>query len=223
MGMKAEQRFIDIKSAGVAIESRGEGQPEKIVGYAAVFYRSGDPGTEYRFNGFWDNFTERIMPTAFDETIRSDDVRGLYNHDMNMLLGRTASGTMKLSVDSVGLRYEITPPDTEIARSVVAAIKRGDLSGSSFSFIPEDVTFREIKNGDTTDVIREINRAKVFDVGPVVFPAYEATTTGVRAVSDLAEAKASYDAWKKQADGRAAFHRDLTRTQARVLEIQKGY
>ena len=59
--MNSERRFIDLKTASVRIEQRAEGEPSTITGYAAVFYRESDHGTEYKFQGFWDNFTERIM------------------------------------------------------------------------------------------------------------------------------------------------------------------
>lgn len=222
--MPTERRYIDIKAAGVAIEQRTEGEPATIVGYAAVFYRASDPGTEYKFAGFWDDFTERIMPTAFDDALKSDDVRALFNHDPNHILGRSTSGTLKLTVDATGLRYEIAPPDTAMARDLVESIRRGDISGSSFSFIPEELQWREQKGpDDKTIVIREVVRAKLFDVGPVTFPAYESTTTGVRAASDLTEAKSSYEAWKASAANLAAFHRDITRTTARLLEIKNSH
>ncbi|GAF69242.1 unnamed protein product, partial [marine sediment metagenome] len=148
-----------------------------LVGYAAVFYRKGDPATEYEL---WDGVVERVMPGAFDRALREkDDVRGLFNHDRTLLLGRTSSGTMRLSVDQVGLKYAIDVPDTQAGRDVIIVAERGDLSGSSFSFLPDDsggVLWREEEDGD----IRELHSVKLYDVGPVTFPAYEGTTAGVR-------------------------------------------
>ncbi|MCT7656157.1 HK97 family phage prohead protease [Oceanimonas sp. NS1] len=62
-------------------------------------------------------------------------MRALFNHDPNFVLGRTRSGTLALSVDADGLRYEIDPPDTQTVRDLVLApLARGDITGSSFAF-----------------------------------------------------------------------------------------
>lgn len=165
----------------VRLELREDGGPS-IVGYAAVFYRQGEPGTEYRL---WDDVVERIDPQAFSD-IQKNDVRALFNHDANMILGRSTAGTLRLSVDDRGLRYDITPPDTNQAQAVVAAIRRGDITGSSFAFLPTAVRWERADGVD----IRTIQRAQVFDVGPVVYPAYEATSTGVRSSDGAADIRA---------------------------------
>ncbi len=65
----------------------------------------------------------------------NDDVRGLFNHDPNFILGRSAAGTLSLSVDERGLRYDITAPDTQTIRDLVLApMMRGDINQSSFAF-----------------------------------------------------------------------------------------
>ena len=192
-----ERRFLSIRSAPVKIEKRAADQPPRIVGYGAVFYNASDPGTEYRWQGWIGEYRERIMPGCFDRAIREDDVRGLFNHDANCVLGRTSAGTMSLSLDKTGLLYDINPPDTTIGRDVVESIRRGDLTGSSFAFIPTEIRWTELTESDDTILIREIMAAQLFDVGPVTYPAYESSTTGVRAAGDLTEAKRSYEAWKR--------------------------
>lgn len=153
-----------------------EGNASKIVGYASVFYDKNDEGTEFEI---FDGFVERIMPGAFDRAIRErDDVRALFNHAPDNMLGRTEPGTLRLSVDRRGLRYEIDLGNTIIAKDVAEHIKRGDVTGSSFSFT---VTDQETRTEDEID-IREITGVKLFDVGPVTYPAYEATTTDTRAM-----------------------------------------
>ena len=169
--MTIERRFSPRASAPVSIERRADG-PAMIVGYASVFY-DGTPETEYQL---WDGYVERIMPGAFDRAIREDDVRGLFNHDPDHLLGRTLAETLRLSVDQRGLRYEIEPPDTQLGRDLVASIERGDLTGSSFAFTVTDEVWRVVEEVH----IREIEGVRLYDVGPVTYPAYEATTTGLR-------------------------------------------
>lgn len=177
-----ERRTYNAAGCRVGIENREDGQPV-IVGYGAVFYRKDEPGTEFDFLGM---FRERIMPGAFKRALsEKQDVAGLFNHDANEILGRTGSGTMNLSVDKVGLRYEITPPATRA--SIVESIQRGDIHGSSFAFSIRDESWRTVKDGETKHEIREIRDLDLYDTGPVVFPAYMATTTGIRSLDELAE------------------------------------
>src|ERR1700728_2523684 len=105
--MKIQTRFTQSQSKSTRLAKRSDGTSE-ICGYGAVFY-DGTPDTEYPM---WPGAVERIMPGAFDRALREDDVRGLFNHDPNLLLGRTASGTMRLRVDDVGLWYSIDPAMT---------------------------------------------------------------------------------------------------------------
>lgn len=189
-----ERRFTAQARARVALEDRAEGTP-KIVGYAAVYY-DGTPETEFEL---WKGVRERVMPGAFNRALREDDVRGLFNHAADNLLGRTSAETLRLASDSTGLRYEIDPGDTTVARDVKELIRRGDLQGSSFSFNVENERWHE--EGDLE--IREVLGVELFDVGPVTFPAYETTTTGLRSGRDV-EWRASYDAWKATRQAQAA-------------------
>lgn len=169
--------------------TRRENQPTLITGYAAVFYREGDSGTQYRL---WDDFYERIMPGAFDRAINeAHDARGLFNHGRDNLLGRVSARTLRLSVDAVGLRYEIDAPDTTVGRDVLVSIERGDLSGSSFAFLPQRIVW--IEEGDV--LIRQVEDLDLYDVGPVTFPAYESTTTSVRA-ADREQLQREIDTWR---------------------------
>jgi len=157
----------------VEIRQAGEDGPRKIEGYAAVYYR-GEEEQEYRL---FDDMVERIAPGAFDEAIGRDDVRGLFNHDSNIVLARTSSGTMTLSSDDTGLRYsfDIDPEDPDHQR-VSRKIKRGDVDGSSFAF---EVTGEEFERREGV-VYRTITGVKLYDVGPVTFPAYSASTSEMR-------------------------------------------
>lgn len=188
----------------IRIETRAGGK-RTIIGYGAVFHREGDAGTEFRLNS---RAVERIAPTAFERALREkQDVRGLFNHSRDHLLGRVSAGTMRLSADQRGLRYEIDLPDTQVGRDVAASIERGDLTGSSFGFqIAKDgENWSPPIEGQRVRTLVDVN---LFDVGPVVFPAYDGTTTGVRDTSDVMEALASLAAWERQ------------QVEARFAEIQ---
>jgi len=192
-----ERRFI---SDPVVVEKRDNGS--RIVGYAAVFYRAGDPGTEFRMpNGI----TERIMPTAFNER---GDVRALFNHDPSHLLGRLTAGTLKLSVDQRGLKYEIDMPDTSTGRDVSASIQRGDLTGSSFGFVVRKGGQR-FATQDRNE-IRELNNVELLDVGPVTFPAYDGSSVGMRSDGETKEFEQAITEWRREREAVAVRLRLLT-------------
>lgn len=182
-----ERRYIDQQRANVRMEPM-EGGGAKILGVASVFY-DGTPATEYVL---WDDeqgrAVERIMPGAFDAVIAATpDVRGLFNHDPDNILGRTASGTMRLVVGAAGLNYEIDTGATTVAHDVLEHLRRGDVSGSSFSFAipPGGQTWTKTIDEGKIHEIREIVRIDpLYDVGPVTFPAYVATVAVARADAD---------------------------------------
>ena len=100
---------------------------KKLVGYAV------------RWNSLseviWDEFREQFAPGAFKDSLASgSDVRALYEHNYTQLLGRTKSGTLVLSEDDTGLRFELTPPNTQLGNDVLELVERGDISGMSFGF-----------------------------------------------------------------------------------------
>ena len=95
------------------------------------------------------------------------------------MLGRCSAGTLRLSIDDVGLRYEIDPPDTQSGRDCVTSIERGDMTGSSFGFNVTSQAWRDESVDDEQYSIREITGVELFDVSPVTYPAYEGTSTGV--------------------------------------------
>lgn len=140
-----------------------------IRGLAAVFGSITDIG----------GFTEEIAPHAFDDALRTSDVRGLFNHDPNLVLGRSPK-TMKLEVTREGLAYEIR--SLPKSRSDVAeAIERGDVTGSSFSFtVAEGDDTWTSRNGVPHRIINRV--AELFDVGPVTFPAYAASVVSARSL-----------------------------------------
>jgi HK97 family phage prohead protease len=162
--------------AGEIRAKKTEGGPTVLSGYAAVFNR------ETVIDG-WFPFREVILPGCFAEAIKTDDVRFLFNHNADVVLGRTTNGTLRLSEDSIGLHYEndLNPNDPD-AVSVGAKVERGDVSQSSFAFrVDEDEWDEsEVKAGKLP--LRKIVRvAPLFDASCVTYPAYEATTVSARA------------------------------------------
>lgn len=162
-----ERRCVDARFQEMRLNF--DNKSPRIIGYAAVFNQE----TE-----LYPGFREKIAPGAFSESIKNDDVRALINHDPSLILGRNKSNTLKLSEDDHGLKYEIIPPDTQAARDLMVSIKRGDINQSSFGF---NILKRSVEVNDEEDeMIRTIEKAQLFDVSPVTYPAYPSTEVNVR-------------------------------------------
>ena len=147
------------------IEMRADGDATKLTGYAAVFNELSQV--------IFGMFRERIERGAFAGTL-SDDIRALWNHDTGLPLGRTKAGTLKLDEDAHGLRVEIT----QAGRDAVESIKRGDVDQMSFGFDVLEDSWDKDADGM---VIRTLRKIKLYEVSPVVFPAYPQTSISARA------------------------------------------
>lgn len=152
------------------LELRKVGDDVFLDGLGAVYYNAAKPEeTQYRL---WTNVWERMMPGVFDKALsRPDDVRCLFNHNVDVVLGRSVSQTLTLKTDPAGLRFSTKLPNDIDGQRVAEKIRRGDVSGCSISFIADEVVWRE--EGDNT--YREILSVRLYDVGPVTFPAYTGT------------------------------------------------
>lgn len=158
--MKLERKSFN--ADGLSIETRSADDMPVIKGHAAVFNRIADGG--------W--FREQVAPGAFRESIKTDDIRALWNHKTDIVLGRNRAGTLKLKEDGQGLAVEIQPPDTEYVRGLVESISRGDVSQMSFGFQVRKATWTEEEDEDD---LRTIEEVKLWEVSPVTFPFYEDT------------------------------------------------
>jgi len=161
--MERERRTLSLP-----VEYRADEKP-RLSGYAAVF------GDVTEIAGI---FRERIAPGAFADAAKRDDVRALFNHDANFVLGRTTAGTLRLVEDDKGLRYDVDPPETTWARDLMVSVQRGDVNQSSFAF---EVTEEEWDYGQRGEMpLRTIKSVRLYDVSPVTYPAYESTTVSAR-------------------------------------------
>jgi HK97 family phage prohead protease len=161
----------------------------RIIHGTAIRAKADKPGIEgyaAKFNEEYDNgwFIETIKPGAFTRAVKEkQDVRGLMNHDANLVLGRTKSGTLSLNQDATGLYFECDLPDTQTARDLYELVKRGDIDGCSFGFQVMKQSWREEKDaGGKMIQYREIEDVDLFDVGPVTFPAYPQTSVDARSL-----------------------------------------
>lgn len=159
-----------------------------IEGYFAVF------NSEYEF---WPGATEIILPGAFDESV-SGDVRALVNHNADLVLGRTKSGTLELKQDSRGLwgRICINQEDRS-AMDLYARVKRGDVSQCSFGFVIESERFVDLGGGKCRWEVEKIN--PLYEVSPCTFPAYEETGISARKADYEAIRHRRLETWRMQA------------------------
>jgi len=164
-----EKRTFNISELRTITNDKGL---KTITGYAAVFNSlSEDLG----------GFREKIDREAFAKTIQNADVRALFNHDKNYVLGRTKSGTLKLSSDEHGLKIENIPPDTQWARDLLVSIDRGDVNQMSFGFRTISDKWEKRDKED----IRTLLEVELFDISPVTFPAYPDTEVGLRSLENF--------------------------------------
>lgn len=151
-------------------------KPPRIGGYAAVFNQLSEPMFGFR---------ERIKPGAFKDSIGADDIRALWNHDANIVLGRREAGTLRLKEDKVGLAVEIDLPDTQAGRDAMESVRRGDVSQMSFAFQVRKQQWTAEGEGDDEQLTRDLLDVRLFEVSPVTFPAYPQTTIAVRTWTGL--------------------------------------
>ena len=190
-----EKRYFNIETR---TEKREDGSTT-ITGHAAVFNKlSSDLG----------GFREIIAPNAF-ESVLSDDVRALINHDPNLLLARTTSGTLNLEQTNEGLQYSFDVPDTTYGRDLIISMERGDISQSSFAFTIEEDSWETTEDGE----IRTINKVKqLYDVSPVTYPAYPSA-------DDLTLAKRSLALHKEKEENKKQ-EKDLVQRSLVALKIE---
>lgn len=161
------------RRAAASLERKGR----TLFGYAARF---GQPA-------LIEGFTEIILPGAFKRSLAGPaaaSIRAVYEHDDAALLGRVGAGTLRLTEDDVGLAFELDLPDTSLGRDLSELVKRGDVAGCSFGFVP----VKEDWQGE----LRSLQDVDLHEITITATPAYASTTVSVRSrkkSTSLASAK----------------------------------
>jgi uncharacterized protein len=163
---KKETRIVDITN----LQTRdGIGnEPVVISGYAAVFNSKTSIG---------DFFEEVVAPGAFARTISENgDIRALFNHNWDHVLGRTKNGTLKVEEDNRGLKFEVELPNTSLARDLAESLRRGDINQCSFGFFATNDTW----DYAVEPAVRTLNEVELYEISVVSIPAYEDTEVSLR-------------------------------------------
>lgn len=183
---------IDYRDAG------GADTPAKITGHASVFNVAADLGY----------FIETVKPGAFTKTIVEDDIRALFNHEPNLILGRNKANTLTLSEDAIGLAFSVLPSDRSYELDLMKSIRRGDVTQASIGFMTRSRLIRE----DGDNLYRDLIDLKLFDVSPVTYPAFTSTDVSMRSLQIRAiamqdfrrgsETESTSEEWKHDLDRR---------------------
>jgi HK97 family phage prohead protease len=151
------------------VKALAEPEP-KLAGHLAVFNE---------WSASFGPFIERIMPGAFQKSLKEGDIHLLWNHDGAFVLGRNKSGTLTLFEDETGLAFECSPPDTQLVRDLVLEpIRRGDVDQGSFAFLPIRQEWGRM-DGELTRTLHEV---RLFHVAILPKGAYPQTDVALRAL-----------------------------------------
>lgn len=177
----SQNNIKPIEQRSITAEIRAAQEGRIIEGYAAKFDKWSDP--------IWGFFREKIARGAFDGCDMTD-VIACFNHDISRLFARTSSGTLKLTVDAIGLFFQFEVPNTTDGNDLLEMVRRGDISQCSFKFWVETAewTYRNEENGLEYDECVVTQFEKLFDVSLVTYPAYPDTEAKARYMQQRAEA-----------------------------------
>ncbi|GAA0430881.1 HK97 family phage prohead protease [Streptomyces luteireticuli] len=164
----------ETRSLSAPAEVRANGDTTTMRGYA---YRFGE--LSHDLGGF----RERIAPGAGMASLERNDIVATFNHDVNNVLGRRSSGTLRVGEDDAGGWYEIDLPNTSMGRDLAELLKRGDVRGSSFTFrVGRSGQRRAGTDPESGLPVREITEMDVAELGPVLTPAYPTTDAALRSI-----------------------------------------
>ena len=192
----------------------GDGDGNTMVGYPILF------NTLTEISGWEGNFMERIAPGALTKTLkeRGDRIKVLFNHGFDPTIGDKPLGKpTRMEVDDTGLFVEVPFADTSYNQDLKALIRAGAIDGQSFRFsVIRDTEDAEPDKSDENPKglpERTIEELRLYEFGPVTFPAYDATTVGVRA-------RDAYQIWLRDADREGHLKESTEATPTIVVTLQ---
>jgi len=188
------ERVLEHRTQGLrAVELRdGEGAAPRFTGTACVYGQRVAIGNPLTFGWY-----EEIAPGACAKTLQEQDIRMLVDHDSALVVARKSAGTLLLAEDAAGVNVDAAlDQDVSYVRDLVANLRNGNVSGMSIGFwvIRDEWTTEtvETSDGQTAEVeVRLIREIKLQEVSAVTFPAYDATTAGLRSM--MAEVRSTRD------------------------------
>ena len=169
--------------------------------------------------GWMTRFQEKFLRGAFADSIQGDSQKMLWNHNTDMVVGSTKSGTLRITEDEVGLRFENDLPESDWGNNVYQAIKRGDVDGVSFGF---KMLGEEWDETDPDNLIRSVTKAKLFEVSPTPFPAYPQSEVQARTIdtvyAEYREANKPEPVTKTEDEKLAEQRKELSKVRLKLYE-----
>lgn len=185
-------RMVELPDSEMQVRADDSGDGRLLVGYPVVF------NTWTEISGWEGNFVERIDPGALTKTLkeRGDQVKVLFNHGLDPHIGEKPLGKPRtMSTDDRGLYVEVPLARTSYNEDLIELLRSGALDGMSFRFsVLRDEWVEQPKVSKLNPKAlpeRTITELRLYEVGPVTFPAYQATSAGVRA-----RAREAFLAWR---------------------------
>lgn len=213
--MKLEYRYLqNFKTSTEEIqelEKKEGGDPFLIRGYAAVF----NSDTE-----IYPGFKERIARNAFSESIKGD-IRALWSHNPDFILGRTTNNTLSLREDDYGLYFELKLPDTSLGRDLKVLVENRTITGMSFGFIPLEDTWTKGEGTREKPHIRTLNKIDLFEVSPVAWPAYPQTSVSSRDLLEEQEKRWKSEVTEKEKTDLSKYYTKLNNLEMKSMLWQK--
>jgi HK97 family phage prohead protease len=184
---------FEIRDAG-----DGEGDGLTLDGYGAVF------SSPTRIDSWEGTFDEEIARGAFKKSLQERTPVLQFDHGRHPMVGSIPLGSFEtLSEDESGLHVVARLHDNWLVQPVRDAIKSKAIPGMSFRFSVvkdewRDATGKLVKPDDVERLLwasdstnpdtilkRTLKEVRLYEVGPVVFPAYADTSVGVRSAEIL--------------------------------------
>lgn len=161
--------------------AEGEGSGRTIEGYAIVF------GVESRLIvDYWDDYREIIEPGAItEEELAQMDIKMTMWHNREKLLARSNKGvgTLRLSVDDIGVKFEFDSPNTSDGNNALELVKRGDMGGSSFTYWSDESSAVSYSKNEDDILIRHVKKINmVYEMTIASDPAYTQTSVTAREI-----------------------------------------
>ena len=213
---KMKHNNLEIRNNGIVIE-RSYDDSRHVEGYAVVFESQSED------LGFFETIDRGAIT---QELVDNSDVFALLNHDDEKVLARSKNGvgSLKLTVDERGLKYEFDAAETQLGNDLLEYLKRGEINTSSFAFAldyndPEAETWTR-QNGANYRTIHKI--AYLHDVSPVWNAAYSATSVSQRSLDKCKELEEQEKIEKEERDRQILESLDAKLAQIEAIKQEFG-
>ena len=220
---KIEIRTLDCKLSVREAAPDAQGESRTITGTAIVFDAESEVLDDWGYR-----FREVIKPEACTmEFLNSQDIKMNMLHDRDLTLARCNKGTgsLRLSVDEKGVNFEFDAPKCDIGDRCLEMVRRGDYSGCSFEFWPQDYDVEEREGGKDVKITHKKFRAlTALTIG--MDPAYKQTSVNARELYDetpagkKAKADAEEQRKREEQEKADALQREMNRRLAKMKRIE---